>query len=179
MFTDLLIEEWGVGIKQYIDEQLGDDCVNENQFGEDDQESNDEIADDCPHGFYFSSPEPIVDMPLNDSSMQENDYDQISTIQDYDLDIDIEGELIKSWSSLAKEGTNQEGEQNNHYQESSIVDTLICDSIEDPHGLVDNYFDPDHILEEDRSHDNHDMIVSKHPCHNKIPHALLNQDVLV
>ena len=46
MFTDLLIEEWGVDIKHSIEEQLGDDCVNENQFDEDDQESNDEITDE-------------------------------------------------------------------------------------------------------------------------------------
>ena len=50
-------------------------------------------------------------MPLNDSSMQESDDDQISTLQDYDLDIDIEGELIKILSSLAQEGTNKEGKQ--------------------------------------------------------------------
>ena len=36
MFTDLLIEEWGVDIKHSIEEQLGDDCVNEDQFDEDD-----------------------------------------------------------------------------------------------------------------------------------------------
>ena len=36
-----------------------------------------------------------MDMPLNDSLMRENDDDQISTLQDYDFDIDVEGELIK------------------------------------------------------------------------------------
>ena len=123
-------------------------------------------------------------MPLNDSSMQENDDDQISTLQDYDLDIDIEGELIKIWSSLAQEGTNQEGEQNDYYQESSLVDTLICESIEDPHCLVDDYFESnfDHISKEDQSHGNYDMIVSEHPCSNgidKIPYPILNQDVSV
>ena len=95
MFTDLLIEEWGVDIKQSIEEQLGDDCVNGDQFDEDDQESNEEIIEDCCSEFDFSSPDPTVDMPLNDSSMQESDDDQISTLQDYNLDIDIEGELIK------------------------------------------------------------------------------------
>ena len=39
MFIDLLIEEWGVDIKHSIEEQLGDDCVNDNQFDEDDQET--------------------------------------------------------------------------------------------------------------------------------------------
>ena len=42
------------------------------------------MPDDCPSGFDLSSPEPTVDMPLNDSSMQENDdNEQISTLQDY------------------------------------------------------------------------------------------------
>ena len=99
MFTDLLIEEWGVGIKQSIKEELGDDCVNENQFDEDNQGSNDEIANDCPSGFDFSSLEQTVDMPLNDSSMQENDdNEQISTLQGYNLGIDIEGELHRTLS---------------------------------------------------------------------------------
>ena len=60
MFTDLIIEEWGVDIKQSIEEQLGDDCVNEDQFDANDQENNDEIIDDCPSGFDFSSPEPMM-----------------------------------------------------------------------------------------------------------------------
>ena len=87
-----------------------------------------------------------MDVPLNDSSMQESDDYQISTLQDYDLDIDIEGELIKILSSLAQEGTNKEGEQNDHYQEPSIVESLICESIEDPHCLVDNYFESNLII---------------------------------
>ena len=57
--------------------------------------------------------------------MQKNDNDQISSLQDYDLDIDIEGELIKILSSLAQEGTNEEGEQNYHYQETSLVEPSI------------------------------------------------------
>ena len=70
------------------------------------------MPDDCPSGFDLSSPEPTVDMPLNDSSMQENDdNEQISTLQDYNLGIDIEGELIRTLSSLPEE----EGEQNDHY----------------------------------------------------------------
>ena len=87
-------------------------------------------------------------------------------------------------SSLAQEGTNKEGEQNDHYQEPSIVESLICESIEDPHCLVDNYLDSNfyHISKEDQSHDNYDMIVSeldkKHPC-SKIPYPIFNQDVSV
>ena len=50
-----------------------------------------------------------MDMPLNDFSLRENDDDQISIFQDYDLDIDIEGELIKILASLSQEGTNKEG----------------------------------------------------------------------
>ena len=72
-------------------------------------------------------------MLLNDSLMQGSDDDQISTLQDYDLDIDIKGELIKILSSLAQEGTNEKGEQNDHYQEPSKVESLICESIEDTH----------------------------------------------
>ena len=125
-----LIKKWGVDIKQSIEEQLGDDCVNGNQFDEDDQESNDEIIEDCCSEFDFSSPDPTVDMPLNDSSMQENDDGQISTLQGYDLN--IEGELIKIWSSLAQESTNKEGEQNDHYQETSLVEPSIGEVIKEP-----------------------------------------------
>ena len=73
-------------------------------------------------------------------------------------------------------------------QEPSIVDFLICESIEDTHCLVDNYFDSsfDHISKEDQSHDNYDMIVSeldkKNPCPNdinKIPYPILDQDMSV
>ena len=54
-----------------------------------------------------------MDMPLNDSLMQENDdNEQISTLQDYDLSIDIEGKLLRILTSLPEE----EGEQNDHYQ---------------------------------------------------------------
>ena len=134
--------------------QPNNDCVVEDQSDEDDQDNHNDITGDFLYQIDSSSPDPTVDMPLNDSSMQENNDEQMSTLQDCNFDIDIEGELIKIWSSLAQEGTNQEGEQNNHYQESSIVDTLICKSIEDPHGLVDNYFDSDHISEED-----HHMII--------------------
>ena len=123
-------------------------------------------------------------MPLNDSSMQESDDDQISTLQDYDLDINIEGELIKILSSLAQEGTNKEGEKNDHYQESPIAKSITCESIEDPHCLVDDYLDSNlyHISEEDQSHDNYDMIVSeldqKHHC-SKISYPIFNHDMLV
>ena len=68
---------------------------------------------------------------MNDSSMQESDDDQISTFQDYDLNIDIEGELIKILSSLAQEGTNKEGEQNDHYQETSLVEPSIGEVIQE------------------------------------------------
>ena len=125
-------------------------------------------------------------MSLNDSSMQESDDYQISTLQDYDLEIDIEGELIKILPSLAQEGTNKKGEQNDHYQEPSIVDSLRYESIEDLHCLADDYFESnfDHISEEDQSHENYDMIVSepdkKYPCPNainKIYYPILNHDV--
>ena len=84
-------------------------------------------------------------MPLSDPSMQGNDDEKMSTLQDYDFDIDIEGELIRFLSSLPKEGTNKEREQNDHFQEPYIVDSLIRESIEDPyreqlhnHCLVDD-----------------------------------------
>ena len=66
-------------------------------------------------------------------------------------------------SSLPEEGTDKEGEQNDHYQEPSIVESLIYESIEDPHCLVNDYFDSnvDHILEANQSHGNIDMIVSE------------------
>ena len=36
-----------------------------------------------------------MDMPLNDPSIQENDDEKMSTLQDYDFNIDIEGELVR------------------------------------------------------------------------------------
>ena len=111
-------------------------------------------------------------------------------------------------SSFPHEGTNKEGEQNDH---PSIVDLLRCKSIEYPsraqlhnHFLVDknlgqhsnhmDFLDFDHTLTEeenvdnnlisfeDKSHDNYDMIACEHPCPNgidKIPYLILNQDVSV
>ena len=83
----------------------------EDQSDEDDQDNHNEITDDFPHQIDSSSLNPTVEIPLNDSSMQESDNDQISTLQDYDLDTDIEGELIKILSSIAQKSTNREGEQ--------------------------------------------------------------------
>ena len=73
-------------------------------------------------------------------------------------------------SSLAQGGTNKEGKLNDNYQEPSIVDSLICESIEDPHCMVDDYFD--HILEEDQSRDNYDMIVSESDQNNPCPNGI-------
>ena len=85
-------------------------------------------------------------------------------------------------SSLPQEGTDKEGEQNDNYQEPSIVEFLIYESIEDPHCLVDDYLDSnfDHISEEDQSRDNYDMVVSEldqehyngDPCSNDIDKIL-------
>ena len=101
MFIDLLRKEWGESIDESI--HPNSDCVVEDQSDKDNQDNHNEITDNIPHQTDSSSPDPIVDMPLNDSSMEESDDDQISTFQDYDLDIDIEGE------------------QNDHYQETSLV----------------------------------------------------------
>ena len=152
--------------------QPNNDCVVVDHSDKDNQDNHNKITDDFPYQIDSSSPNPTVDMPLNDSSMRENDDDQISTLQDYDLHIDIEGELIKILSSL-------EGEQNDHCQEPSKVESLICESIEDPHCLVDDYLDSNfyHSSEEDQSDDNYDMIVSgpdqKHPC-SKILYPIFN-----
>ena len=98
-------------------------------------------------------------MLLNDPSTQENDDEQVSTLQDYDLDVDIEEELIRIFSSLAQEGIDNEGKQNYQYQESSITDSLIYESIEDLPCLVEDNFN--HISKEEQSHDNYDMIVNE------------------
>ena len=109
-----------------------------------------------------------MDIPLNDPSMQESDDEQLLTLQDYDFDIDIEGELVRILSSFPQEGIDKEGEQNDH---SSIVDSLKCKSIEDPsraqlhnHCLVDNNLgqrsshtdlsDFDHTLTEEENVEN-------------------------
>ena len=94
MFTDLLRKEWGESIDESI--HPNNDFVVEDQSDKDNQDNHNEITDDIPHQTDSSSPDPTVNMPLNESSMQKSDNDQISTLQDYDLDIDIEGELIKS-----------------------------------------------------------------------------------
>ena len=98
MFTKLLREEWGKNIDESI--QPNNDCVFEAQSNKHDQDNHSEITYDFPYQIDSSSPDPTLDMYLNDSSMQESDDDQISTLQYYDLDIDIEGELIKILSSL-------------------------------------------------------------------------------
>ena len=64
------------------------------------------MPDDCPSGFYFSSIEPTVDMPLNDSMMQENDdNEQISTLQDYNLG--IEGKFLEPYHHYLKKRENK------------------------------------------------------------------------
>ena len=95
-------------------------------------------------------------------------------------------------SSLAQEGANEEGEQNDHYQEPSKVESLIYESIEDPRCLVDDYLDSnfDHISEQDQSRDSYDMVVSEldqEHCNedpypdniDRILHPILNQNMLV
>ena len=64
----------------------------------------------------------LIPPPLNQHQMclstrENDDNEQISTLQNYDLGIDIEGELLRILSSLQEESTDKEGEQNYHYQE--------------------------------------------------------------
>ena len=77
MFTDLLRKEWGESIDESI--HPNNDCVVEDQSDKDNQHNHNEITDDILHQPDSSSPDPIVDMPLNDSSMQESDDDQINS----------------------------------------------------------------------------------------------------
>ena len=102
------------------------------------------MPNDYLSGFDFSSPEQTMDIPLNDSSMQENDDSKES--QPFRIINDIERELLRTLSSLREE----EGEQNDHYQEPSIVDSLVCASMKYPHCLVDSYFESkfDHTSKE-------------------------------
>ena len=82
-----------------------------------------------------------MSVPLNNVSIQENviEYEQISTPQYYDLNIDLEGELKKilqsTFSSFPKEGTEleltQERELINHHEENSKVEHPIFESIKD------------------------------------------------
>ena len=113
MFTKLLREEWGKKIDESI--QPYNDCVVKDQSDKDDQDNHNEITDNFSYRIDSSFPKPTMNMPLNDPSIQENDDDQMLTLQKYDLNIDIEGELIIIFSSLAQEGTNKEGEKNDHY----------------------------------------------------------------
>ena len=112
MFTKLLREEWGKKIDESI--QLDNDGVVGEQSDKDDQDNHNEITDDFPYQIDFSSLEPTMNTPLNGPSIQENDDEEMSTLQDYDLDIDIDEENIRILSSLPQEGTYKEGEQNDH-----------------------------------------------------------------
>ena len=103
MFTDLLREEWGKNIDKSI--EPNNDCVVEDKSNKDDQDNHNEISGDFPYQIDSSSPEPTMNMPLNDPSIQENDDEEISNPQDYDLDIDIEEGIIRIFSSLPQEGT--------------------------------------------------------------------------
>ena len=67
MFTDLLRKEWGTSIDESI--HLNNDCVVEDQSDKADQDNHNEITDDFPYQIDFSSLDPTMDMPLNDSSM--------------------------------------------------------------------------------------------------------------
>ena len=43
-------------------------------------------------------------MPLNEFSMQENNDEKMSTLQNCNFDIDIEGEPLRTLSSFPREG---------------------------------------------------------------------------
>ena len=88
MFIDLLREEWGKHIDESI--QSDNDGVVEEQSDKDEKDNHYEITDDFPHQIGSSSPEPTMNTPLNDHSIQENYNEEILTLQDYD--IDVEGE---------------------------------------------------------------------------------------
>ena len=74
MFTKLLREEWGKNIEP------NNYCVFEDQADKDDQHNHNEITDDSPYQIDYSSPEPTMNMPMNDPLMQENDDEQMSTL---------------------------------------------------------------------------------------------------
>ena len=78
----------------------------------------------------------------------------------------IEEELIGILSSLNQEDIDEEEEQNDYYQDSSIVDSLICESIEDPHCLVNNYLDLDfdHNFEEEENFENNTTSFERQLC---------------
>ena len=115
MFTNLLREERGKNIDKSI--HPNNDCVVEDQADKDDQDNHNKITDNFPYQIDSSFLNPALSVLLNDPSTQENDDEQVSTLQDYDLDVDIEEYLIGISSSLAQEGIASEGEQNDHYQE--------------------------------------------------------------
>ena len=78
MFTELLRKEWG----KIVDESMqpNNDCLVEDQSDEDDQDNHSEITDDFLYQIDSSSPDPTMDMPLNDSSMQENNDEKMSPL---------------------------------------------------------------------------------------------------
>ena len=95
MFTDLLKKKWGKNIDKSIEEQLGDDCVNENQYEEDHQENDDELTNDCPYQNDCSD-------ELSDPSIRENVIELLKNshddepISDYDMNINLEEFIVSS-----------------------------------------------------------------------------------
>ena len=71
-------------------------------------------------------------------------------------------------SSLPQEGIDEEGEQNDNYQDSSVIDSLIYESIEHPHFLVNNYrdLDFDHNSEEEENFENNTTSSERQSCHH-------------
>ena len=106
MFTDLLKKKWGKNIDKSIEEQSGDDCVDENQFEEDRQDNDDELTNDCPYQIDFFSFEPTVNVPLiellSGPSIRENVIELLKNshddapISDYDLNINLEEFIVSS-----------------------------------------------------------------------------------
>ena len=102
MFTKLLKEESGKNINKSI--QPNNDCVVEDQSNKNDQDNHNEITDDFIYQINSSSLDPTSNVPLNDLATREHDdNEQISTLHDYDLGTDIEGELLRILSSLFEE----------------------------------------------------------------------------
>ena len=85
--------------------QPNNECLVEDQSDEDDQDNHSEIMHDFLYQIDSSSPDPTIDIPLNDFSMQENNDEQMSTLPECNVDIDIEGELVRILSSSPHEST--------------------------------------------------------------------------
>ena len=102
----------GENIDEPSEPQSSNDCDVEDQFDEDDQDHDDDISNDCPYQFNFSSPEIMVSVPvikfMSDPSINRNVTEYLRNNHDRpqdEIEYDINQIIRDTLSSLPEEGT--------------------------------------------------------------------------